>query len=106
MSLCYVKWVPYYLSLKTETKIKVAFNILNYVWMLISVKKKSCGFLKVFSFYNIIYQFANVFCKQNLRVSIIASFYLGASSNIKYINVEKSYFSKHAVLHYPNKIVF
>lgn len=50
MSLCYVKWVPYYLSLKTETKMKVAFNILNYVWMLISVKKKSCGFLKVFSF--------------------------------------------------------
>lgn len=56
--------------------------------MLISVKN-NYGLLKVFLFYDIIYQFANVFSEQNLRVLIIIGFYLESSSNIRYINVEK-----------------
>lgn len=61
--------------------------------MLISVKKNKRNLLKAFSFYDIIYQVANIFSEQNLRVLIITSYYLGASSDIRYINVEKNYFS-------------
>lgn len=57
--------------------------------MLISVIKSKCNLLKVFSFYDIIYQVADVFSEQNLRVLIITSYYLGVSSDIRYMNVEK-----------------
>lgn len=65
--------------------------------MLISIEKNNCGFLKVFSFYGVIYQFVNVFSEQKLRVLILTGFYLGASSDVRHINVEKSYFSKSGV---------
>lgn len=62
--------------------------------MLIPVKKNECNLVKLFSFYDTIYQVANVSSEQNLRVLNITSYYLGASSDIRYINVEKNYFSK------------
>lgn len=65
--------------------------------MLVSVKKNNSGLLKVFSFYGIVYQFVNVSCEQNWRVLILTGFYLGASSDVRHINVEKSYFSKSGV---------